>query len=67
MDFKHLSIRYGSDDLRKFLEDDMGVREIAETWIDSSRDYMEARKAAQNVSDRNHNNRIFCKQTWLIF
>ncbi len=45
IDFKHLSILYGSDDLRKFLEDDMGVREIAETWIDSSRDYMEARQA----------------------
>ncbi len=45
IDFKHLSILYGSDELRRFLEEDLDVNKIAETWIDSSRDYLEARKA----------------------
>jgi uncharacterized protein YbbC (DUF1343 family) len=45
IDFKHLSILYGSDELKKFLEDSLNVNEIAETWVEASKDFMEARSA----------------------
>jgi uncharacterized protein YbbC (DUF1343 family) len=43
IDFKHLSILYGSDELKKFLEEDLSVNEIVETWKDTSSDFIEAR------------------------
>ncbi len=44
IDLKHLSILYGSDDLRKFLEGEVSVDEIAASWAESARDYLEARR-----------------------
>ena len=44
IDLKHLSILYGSDDLRKFIEDEVSVDEIAASWTVSSRDFIEARR-----------------------
>ncbi len=43
LDFKHLSILYGSDELERDLKDGMSVEEIAETWEPSYQEYMESR------------------------
>jgi uncharacterized protein YbbC (DUF1343 family) len=45
VDLKHLSILYGSDELRKFIEDEVSVDEIAASWTESSRDFTEARRS----------------------
>lgn len=43
IDFKHISILYGSNDLKKFLEDDSSVDAIMESWEPSFQNYMETR------------------------
>lgn len=44
IDMKHLSLLYGSDELRKLIENDVSVDEIAASWAESSRDFTEARR-----------------------